>query len=87
MTKKPDTGRRRPPGRNDATKPSSAVGGRCHTMTAQQFESETPEVVFDIQLLDGLDGEALAHQQARVLREVTAWLAQNSSASGRTTAQ
>lgn len=44
-------------------------------------------MVFDVTLLDGPDGDALAHQQARVLKEVTAWLAQNSSASGRTTAQ
>ncbi|TDV41312.1 hypothetical protein CLV71_1202 [Actinophytocola oryzae] len=44
-------------------------------------------MVFDVQLLDGPEGEALAQQQARVLREVTEWLAQNSSASGRTTNQ
>lgn len=87
MTKKPDNVRRRPPGRDDATRPPSAVGRRRRTTTAQQFESETPEVVFDIQLLDGPDGQALALQQARVLREVTEWLAQNSSASGRTTDQ
>lgn len=87
MTKKRDESRRRPPGRNDATRPSSAVGRGHRTTTAQQFDSGTPEVVFDIQLLDGPDGEALAHQQARVLREVTEWLAQNSSASGRTTDQ
>lgn len=87
MTKKHDEGRRRPPGRNDATRPSSAVGRRRRTTSAQQFEPEAPEVVFDIQLLDGPDGEALAHQQVRVLREVIEWLAQNSSASGRTTDQ
>lgn len=85
MTKKHDDDRRRPPGRNDATRPSSVVGRRRRTTTAQQFEPEAPEVVFDIQLLGGPDGEALAHQQARVLREVIEWLAQNSSASGRTT--
>lgn len=86
MTKKHDDGHRRPPSRNDSTRPSSAAGRR-RTRTAQQFEPEAPEVVFDIQLLDGPDGEALAHQQARVLREVIEWLAQNSSASGRTTNQ
>jgi hypothetical protein len=85
MTKKPDTGRRRPPGREEATRPSSAAGRRRRATSAQKkFEAEAPEVVFDIQFLDGPDGEALAHQQARVLREVTEWLAQNSSASGRT---
>ena len=87
MTKKPDTARRRPPGRDEATRPSPAVGRRRRATSAHKFESEAPEVVFDTQFLDGPDGEALAHQQARVLREVTAWLARNSSASGRTTAQ
>lgn len=86
MTRKHDDGRRRPPGRDDPARPSSAAGRR-RTTTAPQFEPEAPEVVFDIQLLDGPDGEALAKQQARVLREVTEWLAQNSSASGRTTNQ
>jgi hypothetical protein len=87
MTKKPDIGRRRPPGRDDATRPSLGVGRRRRTKTDQQFEHDAPDVVFDIQLLDGPDGQALALQQARVLREVTEWLAQNSSASGRTTDQ
>ncbi|WP_133907688.1 hypothetical protein [Actinophytocola oryzae] len=85
MTKKHD-GHRRPPGRDDPTRPSSAAGRR-RKRTAEQFEPEAPEVVFDVQLLDGPEGEALAQQQARVLREVTEWLAQNSSASGRTTNQ
>lgn len=86
MTRKHDDGHRRPPGRNDAPRPSSTAGRR-RTTTAPQFEHEAPNVVFDIQLLDGPDGEALAHKQARVLKEVTEWLAQNSSASGRTTNQ
>ncbi|WNV90181.1 hypothetical protein [Umezawaea sp. Da 62-37] len=87
MTRESSIGRRRPPGRKETMRPSSAVGRRRRTTTEQQFEHEAPDVVFDIQILHGPDGEALAHQQARVLREVTEWLAQNSSASGRTTDQ
>ena len=88
MTEAHNTRRRRPPGRTDARRPqSSSASRRRNAKTGQRAETEAPEVVFDITLLDGPDGEALAHQQARVLREVTAWLAQNSSASGRTTAQ
>jgi hypothetical protein len=88
MTEAHHTGRRRPPGRADTRRPPSSSGSRRRdTKTAQQTETDAPEVVFDVTLLDGPDGEALAHQQARVLREVTAWLAQNPSASGQTTAQ
>jgi hypothetical protein len=40
------------------------------------------EVVFDVQLVDGADGRRLRAEQARVLWEVIAWLAQNSSNGG-----
>jgi hypothetical protein len=53
MTRKPDVGRRRPPGRDEATRPSPAVGRRRRTTTDQQFEPEAPEMVFDIEFLDG----------------------------------
>jgi hypothetical protein len=88
MTTARDASRRRPPGRDDTRRPrSSSAGRRRDAKTGQGFEAEAPEVVFDVQLLDGPDGEALTHQQARVLREVTEWLAQNSSGSGRTRPQ
>jgi hypothetical protein len=40
-------------------------------------------VVFDVELAAGADGRRLRAEQARVLREVIAWLAQNSSNAGR----
>jgi hypothetical protein len=42
-----------------------------------------PELVFDIQTIDGPDGQRLAEQQARVMREVIEWLARTRSERGR----
>ncbi|WP_268239341.1 hypothetical protein [Longimycelium tulufanense] len=39
-------------------------------------------MVWEIRILDGPDGERLAQQQARVLWEVTEWLARNRSERG-----
>ena len=51
------------------------------------MEDEPPEAVFEIQVADGAEGERLAHLQARVLWEVTAWLARNKSEHGQKDAE
>ncbi|MGH3779243.1 MAG: hypothetical protein ACRDRO_01085 [Pseudonocardiaceae bacterium] len=45
-------------------------------------DADVPEVVGEFRILDGADGERLALQQARVLREVTEWWVQNNSKRG-----
>lgn len=88
MTGHDAAARRHPPRRRDQSGPRHpAPTRRRSTKTGQQFDADAPEVVFDVQLLDGPEGEALAHQQARVLREVTEWLARNSSGNGQAPAQ
>lgn len=88
MTQPDDNERRHPPRRRDRRGPGkTAPSARRSTRTGQHLDAEPPEVVFDVRLLDGPDGEALAHQQARVLREVTEWLARNSSGNGQAQAQ
>ncbi|WP_280391394.1 hypothetical protein [Nocardia wallacei] len=42
-------------------------------------EQAEPIAQFDIRTLDGAEGKRLSAQQAQVLWEVTAWLAQNKS--------
>jgi hypothetical protein len=83
-----DTGRQHPPGRPDVDRahPSSSRRRRA-SGAGQQAGAEAPDVVFEVRLLDGPEGEALAPQQARVLREVTEWLARNSSDSGQAQAR
>lgn len=44
---------------------------------------DEPDMVFEIRVADGSEAERLRLEQAQALWEVTAWLAQNSSASGR----
>jgi len=51
--------------------------------TGRLAPADDPDVVVEVHLADGVDGRRLRAQQARVLREVTAWLAQNSSSAGR----
>lgn len=57
----------------------AAQCGRRHRRFA---DAEPPELVADIQLLHGPDGEHLVRQQVRVLWEVTEWLAHHNSPSG-----
>jgi hypothetical protein len=45
-------------------------------------EADPPEMVCEIHIVDGPDGERLARQQAEALWEVTQWLAQNKSRRG-----
>ena len=85
---RPDHERRHPPRRRERSGPANtAPGRRRSTTTGQHLDAEIPEVVFDVRLLDGPEGQALAHQQARVLREVTEWLARNSSDNGQAQAR
>lgn len=49
---------------------------------ARLAEDEPPELVVEICIVDGPEGERLAQQQARVLWEVTEWLARNNSEHG-----
>jgi len=44
--------------------------------------AEDPEVVVEIQCVDGVEGRRLRARQAQVLREVIVWLARNSSNDG-----
>lgn len=44
---------------------------------------EPPELIDEIRVVDGDEGRTLAAVQARVLWEVTEWLARNRSAHGR----
>jgi hypothetical protein len=51
--------------------------------TGRLAPADDPDVVVEVHLADGIDGRWLRVQQARVLREVSAWLAQNSYNAGR----
>ena len=64
---------------------SDVVGGRRDRI-GRLVDIDPLEVVGDIVELAGPDGERLAQQQARVLWEVTQWVAQNRSAPGQPTA-
>jgi hypothetical protein len=50
--------------------------------TGRRTPADDPDVVVEIHLADGVDGQRLRAQQARALRRVSAWLAQNSSSDG-----
>lgn len=54
--------------------------GRRAAGTGRHTGDDPPELVADIHTLDGPDADRLALQQARVIREVTAWLAHNTIA-------
>ncbi len=43
--------------------------------TGRHIGDDPPELVADIHTLDGPDADRLLVQQARVIREVTAWMA------------
>lgn len=45
--------------------------------TGRHAGDDPPALVADIRTLDGPDADRLALQQARVIKEVTAWLADN----------
>jgi hypothetical protein len=47
------------------------------------FPADDPEVVVEIHLVDGLEGRRLRTRLTQVLREVSVWLARNSSNDGR----
>ncbi len=51
--------------------------------TGHLARDEPPEVVAELRVVRGAEGERLAEVQARVLWEVTEWQARNRSASGR----
>jgi hypothetical protein len=50
--------------------------------SGRHADAEVTEVVGEIRILDGADGERLALQQARVLWEVSQWWVQNNSKPG-----
>lgn len=54
--------------------------GRRAARTGRHIGDDPPELVADIHTLDGPDADRLALQQARVIREVTAWLVHNTTA-------
>lgn len=41
-----------------------------------------PDFVWKIEIVDGVEGQALAERQARILMEVTAWVSQRRSETG-----
>jgi hypothetical protein len=52
-----------------------------------RFEpNELPDLVADIRVVDGVEGQQLATQQARVLWEVTQWQVRNKSERGQSDA-
>lgn len=53
-----------------------------HAASGRHADAEVPELVGEIRILDGADGERLALQQARVLWEVSQWWVQNNSKPG-----
>lgn len=52
------------------------------TESGRLTADEAPEMVFDIRRAEGAEAGQLRLEQARVLREVTEWLAQQRSESG-----
>ena len=44
--------------------------------------SDPPEMVFEVVTAEGAEGERLAAEQARAIREVMEWLARRRSSSG-----
>lgn len=76
---------------SDRPRRSEARGHRAHVFalptrsrraagTGRHTGDNPPELVADIHTLDGPDADRLALQQARVIREVTAWLAHETTA-------
>lgn len=57
-------------------------GPRRDEVTGRLEPVPDPEMVFDIQTVDGPEGQRLAEQQTRVMREVIEWLARNKSRRG-----
>ena len=55
---------------------------RRDELTGQLIRVPDPDVVFDVQIIDGPEGQRLAEQQTRVMREVIEWLARNKSKPG-----
>jgi hypothetical protein len=53
------------------------------SVSGRLVPSEDPDVIVEIQRVDGVEGRRLRARQAQVLREVIAWLAQSSSNDGR----
>jgi hypothetical protein len=53
-----------------------------HGGTRRFAPPDPPDLVAEIRVVDGPDGELVARQQARVLWEITEWLAQNRSEPG-----
>lgn len=74
---------RRPP-RGPRARPAlpSAPPRQRRAASGRHAEAEAPEVVGEIRILDGAQGERLALQQARVLWEVSQWWVQNNSKPG-----
>ncbi|ONH34178.1 hypothetical protein BL254_17425 [Protofrankia sp. BMG5.30] len=42
-----------------------------------------PSMDFEVHIIDGADGERLAHEQAKVIKDVLEWLDQQRSNNGR----
>lgn len=61
---------------------NSAPPRQRRAASGRHGQAEPPEVVWEICILDGQEGQRLARQQARVLWEVTEWLARNKSKRG-----
>lgn len=62
---------------------SASRDEQAASRTGQLFtDPDPPELLGEVRLVRGVDGERLARQQARVLWEVTEWLARNECANG-----
>lgn len=55
---------------------------RRHEHSDRLVPDEPPEMVFEVQIAEGAEAERLRLEQARVLWEVTEWVAQRRSAHG-----
>jgi hypothetical protein len=60
----------------------AAEATRRDPVTGALVPNPEPDMVFEILIADGADGERLIKQQALILREVTEWLARNRSKPG-----
>jgi hypothetical protein len=54
-------------------------GRKLRVVPDHRGPAQQPTAAWEIRTVDGVEGERLAAQQARVLWEVTEWLAQNKS--------
>jgi hypothetical protein len=57
-------------------------GGRQDDSRARFAQAEPPDLVFEVIIVRGAEGQRLAAEQARAIREVIEWLARRQSSNG-----